>query len=118
MSVPSGQAHLPLALPRRPTDLADMLAMGALTLNRSVQRPLGLEHLPERRSALEGFLNRLLGMLRLDQNGSGPGICMLCESCGNVRLRRVWLAPVSGETVALRGFCPRCGRQVEAKFEL
>lgn len=118
MSALSGHAHLPVALPRSAADLANMLAMGAVALNRPVQRPLGLEHLPKRGVPLEGFLSQLLGMLRLDQNGTGPGICMPCEKCGSVRLRQVWLVPVDNDTVALRGFCPRCGRRVEARLEV
>ncbi len=95
-----------------------MLAMGAVALDRPVQRPLGLEHLPERGIPLETFLNRLLGMLRLDQNGTGPGICMPCDKCGSVRVRSVWLASVGNDTVAVKGFCPRCGGEVEVRLEV
>lgn len=107
-----------MAVPRPPTDLVDMLAMGAVAASRPVQRPLGREHLPQGGTVFQDFLNRLLGMLRLGDNGAGPGICMSCDNCGNVRLRSVWLAPVGDSTVALRGFCPRCGTRVEARLEV
>ena len=67
---------------------------------------------------MKDFLSQLLAMLRLSDNGAGPGICMPCDNCGSVRLRQVWLAPVGNDTVAVKGFCPRCGGRVEARLEV
>jgi hypothetical protein len=92
--------------------------MGAITADGPVQGPLGLDHLPQGESPLNGFLSQLLAMLRQGDNGGGPGLSMPCGNCGTVRLRSVWLAPVDDATLAVKGFCPRCGTRVEARLEI
>ena len=67
---------------------------------------------------MNDFLSQLLGMLRLTDNGGGPGIRMTCSRCGGVRLHHVWLAPVDDHTVALKGFCPHCTGRVEARLKV
>jgi hypothetical protein len=118
VSAPSWRGHLSMALPRPPANLACVLAMGAVAASRLVQGPLGFGHLPQGEIALTDFLAQLLAMLRVDDNGGGPGICMPCNKCGKVRLQRVWLDVVGDDTVALKGFCTRCGRRVEARLEV
>jgi len=118
MSVPSVHAHLPMALPPPAADLARVLAMRTVAADRSVQRPLGPQHLLQEVIRLNDFLSQLLPMLRVDDNGSGPGVCMRCDNCGRVRLRWVWLALVDDNTVALKGFCPRCRGRLEARLEV
>ena len=107
-----------MALPPPPTDLARILAMGPIAPDGAVQRTLGAERLPQGRTPLNSLLSQLLAMLKLDDNGTGPGICLPCDKCGTVRVRWVWLAQAGSDALAVKGFCPRCRGRVEARLEL